>query len=147
MQAPDNKGIFHSPHAQIVDSFNVYQQRPPPADHPNAITCGQCAGLTWRMTDHCIYCGFNIEAHIHEQIRLEHLAQLTLELRQLKAKLLPLLILMLVCTIALALAAVLTPKTPFIYWAVLGIMLVLAAFIKPLAKQIESTRHQVRSLQ
>lgn len=147
MEPPDNKGIFASPHAQIVDSFNVYQQRPPPADHPNAITCGQCDGLTWRMTDRCIHCGFDIAADILEQQRLQRLEQLRLELQRLKSKLIPLLGAMLLCAISLALIAFLAPQSPFIYWAVIGVMLVLAAFIKPLAEKLESTRNQIRSLQ
>ena len=147
MKPPDNKGIFASPHAHIANSFNVYQQRPPPADHPNAITCGQCDGLTWRMTDRCIHCNFDIAADAQEQQRLERLEQLRLELQQFKGKLMPLLGAMLLCTISLALAAFLAPKSPFIYWAVLAVMLVLASIIKPLAEKLESTRNQIRSLQ
>lgn len=147
MKPPDNKGVFYSPNAQIVDSFNVYQQRPPPADHPNAISCRQCDGLTWRMTDRCIHCNFDIAADAQEQMRLQHLEQLRLELKQLKGKLLPLLGAMLLCAISLALVAFLAPQTPFIYWAVIGIMLVLAIFIKPLAEKVEITREQIRQLQ
>lgn len=147
MKTPDNKGIFASPHAHIANSFNVYQQRPPPADHPNAITCGQCDGLTWRMTDRCIHCNFDIAADAQEQLRLERLEQLRLELQQLKGKLMPLLGAMLLCAISLALAAFLAPQSPFIYWAVIGVMVLLAVFIKPLADQMESTRNQIRSLQ
>ena len=147
MKAPDNKGIFASPHAHIANSFNVYQQRPPPADHPNAIVCRQCDALTWRMTDRCIHCNFDIAADAQEQLRLERLEQLRLDQQRLKGKLLPLLGAMLLCTISLALAAFLAPKSPFIYWAVLAVMLVLASFIKPLAEKLESTRNQIRSLQ
>ena len=147
MKPSDNKGIFNSPHAHIANSFNVYQQRPPPADHQNAITCGQCDGLTWRMTDRCIHCNFDIAADAQEQQRLERLEQLRFDQQRLKGKLLPLLILMLACAIGIALAALLAPTSPFIYWAVIGIMLVLAAFIKPLAEKLESTRNQIRSLQ
>ena len=78
---------------------------------------------------------------------MERLEQLRLELQQFKGKLMPLLGAMLLCTIFLALAAFLAPKSPFIYWAVLAVMLVLAAFIKPLAEKLESTRNQIRSLQ
>lgn len=60
---------------------------------------------------------------------------------------LPLLILMLACAISLALIAFLTPQSPFIYWAVIGVMVLLAVFIKPLAEKLESTRNQIRSLQ
>lgn len=147
MKAPDNKGIFHSPHAHIANSFNVYQQRSPPADHPNAIVCRQCEDLTWRMTDRCIHCNFDIAADVQEQLRLERLEQLRFDQQSLKSKLMPLLGAMLLCAISLALIAFLAPQSPFIYWAVLGIMLVLAAFIKPLAEKVENTRNQIRSLQ
>lgn len=147
MKSPDNKGIFASPHAHIANSFNVYQQRPPPADHPNAIICGQCDGLTWRMTECCIHCGFDIAADAQEQQRQERLEYLRIEQQQLKGKLLPLLGAMLLCTVSLALAAFIAPQSLFIYWAVIGVMLVLAAVIKPLADQMESTRNQIRALQ
>ncbi len=146
MKVHDNKGIFHSPHAHIVDSFNIYQQRPPPADHPNATTCAQCDGHTWRMTDCCIHCGFDIAAHIQQQIRLEQLEQLRHQYRTLKRKLLPLLCAMLLCLIGIALAAFLAPKTPFIYWAIMAVMLTIAVFIKPLAESLEAIRQQIQAL-
>lgn len=146
MKISDNKGIFSSPNAQIVESFNVYRQKPPPADHPNAIACVQCEGLTWRLTDCCIHCGFDMDAYTQEQIRLEHLEQLKLDQQRLRNKLLPFLISMLACAVGIALSALLLPKNPFIYWAVIGVMLILAAFIKPLAEKMENTRNQIREL-
>ena len=146
MKAPDNKGIFSSPHAQIVDSFNIYQQRPPPADHPNAITCVQCDGLTWRMTDCCIHCGFNMDAYAQELVRLENLDQLRFEQQQLKKKILPLLILMLVFAGGVALAALLTDIHPFAYWILIGGMVVISIFIKPSVEKIENIRHQIQAL-
>ena len=147
MKAPDNKGIFSSPHAQIVESFNVYRQKPPPADHPNAIVCVQCDGLTWRMTDCCIHCGFNMDAYAQELVRLENLDQLRFEQQQLKKKILPLLILMLVFAGGVALAALLTDIHPFAYWVLIGGMVAISIFIKPLVEKIENTRHQIRELQ
>lgn len=147
MKAPDNKGIFSSPHAQIVESFNVYRQKPPPADHPNAIVCVQCDGLTWRMTDCCIHCGFNMDAYAQELVRLENLDQLRFEQQQLKKKILPLLILMLVFAGGVALAALLTDIHPFAYWVLIGGMVAISIFIKPLFEKIENTRHQIRELQ
>ncbi|MDN5619264.1 MAG: hypothetical protein L0G63_02115 [Psychrobacter sp.] len=146
MKAPDNKGVFYSPHAHIVDSFNVYKQKPPPADHPNAIVCGQCEDLTWRMTDRCIHCNFDIAADALEQQRLQQLEQLRFELQQLKDELRPFLVLMAACAIALVLTFFIAPQMPYVYWVVLGAMIVLAAFIKPLDDQIKSTQHQIQEL-
>lgn len=147
MRIADNKGIFDSPNAQIVESFNVYRQKPPPADHPNAIVCVQCDGLTWRMTDCCIHCGFNMDAYAQELVRLENLDQLRFEQQQLKKKILPLLILMLVFAGGVALAALLTDIHPFAYWILIGGMVAISIFIKPLVEKIENTRHQIRELQ
>lgn len=147
MKTTDNKGIFDSPHAKVVDSFNIYHQKPPPTGHPNAVLCTQCEQHTWRMTDCCIHCGFNIAADTQERIRLEHLEQLRHDEQRLKSKLLPFLILMLSCAIGLILVMFLVPKKPFIYWIIIGIMLILVAFIKPLADRIESIRNQIRTLQ
>lgn len=36
---------------------------PPDPNHRNARLCPQCDGITWRATEHCIYCGFNLFAH------------------------------------------------------------------------------------
>lgn len=145
MKTPDNKGVFDSPHAQIVDSFNIYRQKPPPADHPNAIVCEQCEGLTWRLTDCCMHCNFDMAAYAQEQIRLENLAQLRFEQQKLRKQLLPLLISMLFCAIGIALTAFLAPKNPFIYWAVIGVMVILAIVIKPLTEKMEATRQQIQN--
>ena len=147
MKPYDNKGIFDSPHAHIADSFNVYQQKPPPADHPNAIVCRQCEDLTWRMTDRCIHCNFDIAADTLEQQRLKQLEQLRFELQQLKNELRPFLLLMAALAIALVLTFFIAPQMPFLYWVVLAAMIVLAAFIKPLDDQIKSTQHQIQELQ
>lgn len=147
MKIADNKGIFDSPNAQIVESFNVYQQKPPPVDHPNAIVCVQCEGHTWRLTDCCIHCGFNMDAYAQELVRLENLDQLRFEQQQLKKKILPLLILMLVFAGGVALAALLTDIHPFAYWILIGGMVAISIFIKPLVEKIENTRHQIRELQ
>lgn len=147
MKIADNKGIFDSPNAQIVESFNVYQQKPPPVDHPNAIVCVQCEGHTWRLTDCCIHCGFNMDAYAQELVRLENLDQLRFEQQQLKKKILPLLILMLVFAGGVALAALLTDIHPFTYWILIGGMVAISIFIKPLVEKIENTRHQIRELQ
>lgn len=147
MKTPDNKGVFDSPHAQIVDSFNVYRQKPPPADHPNAIVCEQCEGLTWRLTDCCMHCNFDMAAYAQEQLRLEQLEQLRLDQQKLRKKLLPLLVLMLVLALGLALAAFLAPKVPYLYWAVIAGMLIIAVFIKPLTEKMENIRNQIRALQ
>lgn len=147
MKIADNKGIFDSPNAQIVESFNVYQQKPPPVDHPNAIVCVQCEGHTWRLTDCCIHCGFNMDAYAQELVRLESLDQLRFEQQQLKKKILPLLILMLVFAGGVALAALLTDIHPFAYWILIGGMVAISIFIKPLVEKIENTRHQIRELQ
>ncbi|MGP4734339.1 MULTISPECIES: hypothetical protein [unclassified Psychrobacter] len=147
MKAPDYKGVFASPNAQIADSFNVYRQKPPPEDHPNAIVCVQCDELTWRLTDCCIHCGFNMDAYAQELIRLENLDQLRFEQQQLKKKILPLLILMLVLAGGVALAALLTDIHPFAYWILIGGMVTISIFIKPLVEKIENTRHQIRELQ
>ncbi|MEQ9132690.1 MAG: hypothetical protein RJQ08_08615 [Salinisphaeraceae bacterium] len=34
----------------------------PPADHPNAMRCPQCHEPTWRASDFCVGCGFNLAA-------------------------------------------------------------------------------------
>ncbi len=146
MKITDNKGVFSSPHAQIVDSFNVYQQKPPPADHPNAIVCVQCDGLTWRLTDRCMHCNFNMYAYTQELARLESLEQLRFEQNKLRKRILPLLILMLVFAASLALAALLTDIHPFAYWIFIGAMVVLAIVIKPLTEKMEDTRRQIQEL-
>lgn len=148
MKIADNKGVFDSPHAQIVDSFNVYRQKPPPADHPNAIVCEQCEGLTWRLTDCCMHCNFNMYAYTQELVRLENLDQLRFEQQKLKKKILPLLIVMLVFAVGGALTAFyLAPKYPFMSWALIGAMVILAIVIKPLTEKMENTRRQIRELQ
>lgn len=148
MKIADNKGVFDSPHAQIVDSFNVYRQKSPPVDHPNAIVCEQCEGLTWRLTDCCMHCNFNMYAYTQELVRLENLEQLRFEQQKLKKKILPLLILMLVFAVGGALMAFyLAPKNPFIIWVLIGAMVILAIVIKPLTEKMENTRHQIRELQ
>ncbi len=147
MKTADNKGIFNSPHAQIADSFNVYRQKPPPEDHPNAIVCVQCDELTWRLTDCCIHCGFNMDAYAQELVRLENLDQLRFEQQQLKKKILPLLIVMLALAGGVVLAALLTDIHPFAYWILIGGMVTISIFIKPLVEKIENTRHQIRELQ
>lgn len=148
MKTPDNKGVFDSPHAQIVDSFNVYRQKPPPAGHPNAIVCEQCEGLTWRLTDCCMHCNFDMAAYAQEQIRLETLAQLRFEQQKLKKKIIPLLILMLFFAVGGALTAFyLVPKNPFIIWVLISGMVILAIVIKPLTEKMENTRNQIRELQ
>ena len=147
MKTADNKGIFNSPHAQIADSFNVYRQKPPPEDHPNAIVCVQCDELTWRLTDCCIHCGFNMDAYAQELVRLENLDQLRFEQQQLKKKILPLLIAMLALAGGVVLAALLTDIHPFAYWILIGGMVTISIFIKPLVEKIENTRHQIRELQ
>ncbi|MDN5665109.1 MAG: hypothetical protein L0G41_02645 [Psychrobacter sp.] len=146
MKAPDYKGIFDSPHAQIADSFNVYRQKPPPEDHPNAIVCVQCDELTWRLTDCCIHCGFNMDAYAQELVRLENLDQLRFEQQQLKKKILPLLILMLVLAGSVALAALLTDIHPFAYWILIGGMVIISIFIKPSVEKIENIRQQIQAL-
>lgn len=147
MKAPDYKGVFASPNAQIADSFNVYRQKPPPEDHPNAIVCVQCDELTWRLTDCCIHCGFNMDAYAQELVRLENLDQLRFEQQQLKKKILPLLIVMLALAGGVVLAALLTDIHPFAYWILIGGMVTISIFIKPLVEKIENTRHQIRELQ
>lgn len=37
----------------------------PPENHPNAIECPQCWKLTWRGTQHCIHCEYDIEAYLY----------------------------------------------------------------------------------
>lgn len=148
MKTADNKGIFDSPHAQIADSFNVYRQKPPPEDHPNAIVCVQCDELTWRLTDCCIHCGFNMDAYAQELVRLENLDQLRFEQQILKKKILPFLILMLVFAVGGILSVFyLAPKNPFIIWVLIGAMVILAIVIKPLTEKMNNIRHQIRELQ
>lgn len=147
METAENKGIFNSPYGQIADSFNVYGQKPPPDDHPNAIVCKQCSALTWRLTDHCIHCAFDMYAYTQELIRLENLEQLRFEQQRLKKKILPLLILMLALAGSVALAALLTDIHPFAYWILIGGMITIAIFIKPSVEKIENIRHQIRELE
>lgn len=147
MKTADNKGIFDSPHAQIADSFNVYRQKPPPEDHPNAIVCVQCEELTWRLTDCCIHCGFNMDAYAQEQIRLEQLEQLRRDQQKLKNKLIPFFVSMLFCLLGTGLGLYLSSTNPFIYWAVIAVMLLLVVFIKPLIEKIDNIRHQIRELE
>lgn len=147
MKQPDNKGVFDSPYAQIVDSFNVYQQiTPPPPDHPNAVVCVQCEAYTWRLTDCCMHCRFNMAAHTQEQIRLESLAKLRLEQKRLKKKVFPLLAFMLVPAGGVVLMAFSGNKHHVIYWVLIGLMIIIAICIKPLTEKMEEVRHQINSL-
>lgn len=147
MKIADNKGVFDSPHAQIADSFNVYRQKPPPENHPNAIVCVQCEELTWRLTDCCIHCGFNMDAYAQELVRLENLDQLRFEQQKLKNKLIPFFILMLTCILGVGLGMLLSLRHPFIYWAVIAVMLILLIFMKPVAEKIKNIQQQIRELQ
>lgn len=145
MKIHDNKGVFDSPNTQIVDSFNIYQQKPPPSDHPNAITCVQCDGLTWRMTDRCIHCNFDMAAHTKEQQHLQQLEQLRLEYHELRGKAIPLMVAIAVCLIALALTIFLAPNTPYLYWAILAIMMIIALFIKPRLEKMEAAQQRLHA--
>lgn len=148
MKPADNKGVFDSPHAQIVDSFNVYRQKPPPADHPNAIVCEQCSGFTWRLTKLCMHCKFDIYARTQELIRLENLDKLRFEQQQLRKKLLPLLVLMLVLSIGGAITIFyLVSTNPFISWILIAVMAILLMVIKPLTEKMENIRNQIRELE
>jgi hypothetical protein len=146
MQEPRNQGVFDSPNTQITDSFNVYHQKPPPADHPNAITCPQCEGITWRMTDNCIHCGFNITAYYQEQARLERISELKAQYSELKKRGLPLLLLMFVACIAMLSCTILKPSNHFIYWLPIVCMLIIAAFFKPIAEKMDDIKQQIREL-
>lgn len=44
---------------------NKYSNRPdgPPLDHPNAMECPQCWKGTWRGTQNCIHCEYDIWEH------------------------------------------------------------------------------------
>ena len=49
---------------------NKYSNRPdgPSLDHPNAMECPQCWKGTWRGTQNCIHCEYDIWEH-HFQLR------------------------------------------------------------------------------
>lgn len=44
--------------------------KPPDPDDPNGCDCPQCQEWTWRHTQHCIFCGYDILAH-NERLRLK----------------------------------------------------------------------------
>ena len=146
MDKLSNQGVFDSPHTQIKDSFNVYYQKPPPSNHPNAITCPQCDGVTWRMTDNCIHCGFNITAYYQEQARLEDIAELKAEYRELRKRGLPLLLLLFVACIVMLICTLIRPSNNYIYWIPIVCMVVLAAFFKPIAEKMDTIKQQIREL-
>ena len=48
--------------------------KPPDPNDPNGCNCPQCQGWTWRHTQHCIFCGYDILAH-NERLRLRALEE------------------------------------------------------------------------
>ena len=47
---------------------NKYTSRPdgPSLDHPNAIECPQCWKTTWRGTQKCVHCEYDVWLHFEE---------------------------------------------------------------------------------
>ncbi len=57
----------------------------PPPQHRNAIECPQCDRWTWRATQHCHRCGFDLFAYYEEQDRdrqLRHQARMRQQFRR-----------------------------------------------------------------
>lgn len=58
----------------------------PPPQHRNAIQCPQCDRSTWRATEHCHLCGFDLFAYYAEQDRDRQLRYQALTRQQFKRK-------------------------------------------------------------
>lgn len=50
------------PQASVVVVTEPRHEAPPP-NHRNAIECPQCEKRTWRSTEHCLHCGFNLHQY------------------------------------------------------------------------------------
>ncbi|MGH8758768.1 MAG: hypothetical protein ACREVW_04545 [Burkholderiales bacterium] len=67
----------HDPVLVVVEP----RTEPPPPGHRNGVECPQCDRWTWRATEHCLHCGYNLYEHFEA---MEAERQARIEARQLE---------------------------------------------------------------
>ena len=55
------------PTSSITGIQNIYKRyKAPPANHPNGMCCPNCESWTWRTTQYCVECPYDIWLHFEK---------------------------------------------------------------------------------
>lgn len=63
----DDPADTQPPDGEWLPSPSAGGLQAPSPKHRHAATCPQCDGWTWRHTEHCVHCGFNLFEYTKQQ--------------------------------------------------------------------------------
>ena len=69
--------IHGSRNIQVGGDLTLLSATPVDPHHPDALPCPQCQALTYRLSEHCPACQFNLRQHRSERARQEKIRHLT----------------------------------------------------------------------